>query len=212
MNLRPSRKRAPFPQAPQSRHKARLPFKTANHLKGRNFNMRDNGIKKLTLAAVCLALCMVLPFLTGHIPQIGSALSPMHIPVLLGGFLCGPWWAMAVGLAAPLLRHVTLGMPPLVTAIAMSFELAAYGLFSGLLYAHLPKKTSSIYISLIAAMLLGRVVWGAAMVVISGVTGSAFTWAAFLAGAFLKAIPGIIVHILLIPVIVMALRRAGLTD
>lgn len=174
--------------------------------------MRNNGIKKMVLAAVCLALCMVLPFLTGHIPQIGSALSPMHIPVLLAGFLCGPWWAMAVGLVAPLLRHVTLGMPPLITAIAMSFELAAYGLFSGLLYARLPKKTSNLYVSLVAAMLAGRVVWGAAMAVISGVTGSAFTWGAFMAGAFFNAVPGIIVHILLIPVIVMALRRAGLAD
>ena len=82
-------------------------------------------LRHLVYAAVCLALCMLLPFLTGQIPQIGSALSPMHIPVLLAGFLCGPWWAMAVGFVAPMLRHVWLGMPPLITAIAMSFELAA---------------------------------------------------------------------------------------
>ena len=80
-------------------------------------------LRHMVYAAVCLALCMVLPFLTGQIPQIGSALSPMHIPVLLAGFLCGPWWAMAVGFAAPLLRHVWMGMPPLITAIAMSFVL-----------------------------------------------------------------------------------------
>ena len=80
-------------------------------------------LRHMVYAAVCLALCMVLPFLTGQIPQIGSALSPMHIPVLLAGFLCGPWWAMAVGFAAPMLRHVWMGMPPLITAIAMSFVL-----------------------------------------------------------------------------------------
>lgn len=172
--------------------------------------MKNRSVKNLVLAAACLALCMVLPFLTGQIPQIGSMLSPMHIPALLAGFLCGPWWALAVGAAAPLLRHVWLGMPPLVTAVAMSFELAAYGCFAGLLYKKLPKKTSSIYVALIAAMVLGRVVWGAVMAVISGVTGSAFTWAAFLAGAFTKAVPGIIVHILLIPAVVVALRRAKL--
>lgn len=173
--------------------------------------MRTNSIKKLVLAAVCLALCMALPFLTGQIPRIGSALSPMHIPVLLAGFLCGPWWAMAVGAVAPLLRFALFGMPPLFpTGAAMCFELAAYGLVSGLLYARLPKKTSNIYVSLIAAMLAGRVVWGAAMAVISGVTGSAFTWGAFMAGAFLNAIPGILIHILLIPVVVMALRKARL--
>ena len=169
-------------------------------------------LRHLVYAAVCLALCMLLPFLTGQIPQIGSALSPMHIPVLLAGFLCGPWWAMAVGFVAPMLRHIWLGMPPLITAIAMSFELAAYGLFSGLLYRLLPKKTVNIYVSLIGAMILGRIVWGIAMVVISGVSGSAFTWSAFIAGALLNAIPGIILHIVLIPILVMALKRAKVLD
>ena len=169
-------------------------------------------LRHLVYAAVCLALCMLLPFLTGQIPQIGSALSPMHIPVLLAGFLCGPWWAMAVGFVAPMLRHVWLGMPPLITAIAMSFELAAYGLFSGLLYRLLPKKTVNIYVSLIGAMILGRIVWGIAMVVISGVSGSAFTWSAFIAGTLLNAVPGIILHIALIPILVMALKRAKVLD
>ena len=169
-------------------------------------------LRHLVYAAACLALCMLLPFLTGQIPQIGSALSPMHIPVLLAGFLCGPWWAMAVGFVAPMLRHLWMGMPPLITAIAMSFELAAYGLFSGLLYRLLPKKTVNIYASLIGAMILGRIVWGIAMVIISGVTGSAFTWSAFMAGALLNAIPGIILHIVLIPILVMALKRAKVLD
>lgn len=167
-------------------------------------------IRLLTYAALSLALCMVLPFLTGQIPEIGSALSPMHIPVLLAGFLCGPWWAMAVGAIAPLLRFALFGMPPIFpTGLAMCFELATYGLVSGMLYALLPKRTGSIYGALLAAMVLGRVVWGVAMSVISGAAGSPFTWAAFLAGAFFNAVPGIIAHIVLIPLVVLALRRAG---
>ena len=174
-------------------------------------NLKKTTIRRMVWAAVCLALCMVLPFLTGQIPQIGSAISPMHIPVLLAGFICGPWWAMAVGAVSPLLRFALFGMPPIFpTGVAMCFELAAYGLVSGALYACLPKKTSNIYVSLIAAMLLGRVVWGIVRVVLSGVSGEPFTWAAFMAGAFVNAVPGIIVHILLIPVIVMALKKAGL--
>ena len=176
-------------------------------------DLKKTTIRRMVWAAVCLALCMVLPFLTGQIPQIGSAISPMHIPVLLAGFICGPWWAMAVGAVAPLLRFALFGMPPIFpTGVAMCFELAAYGLVSGALYARLPKKTSNIYVSLIAAMLTGRVVWGIVRVVLSGVSGEPFTWAAFMAGAFLNAIPGIIIHILLIPIIVLALKKANLMD
>jgi len=166
------------------------------------------SVRRMVYAAVCLALCILLPFLVGQIPAIASKVSPMHIPVFLAGFLCGPWWACAVGVIAPLLRHALFGMPGFPTAYAMALELAAYGLVSGLLYKLLPKKTSNIYVSLIVAMLVGRAVWGCAMVVIMGLQGSAFTWAAFLAGAFTNAVPAIILHIVLIPIIVMALQRA----
>lgn len=172
----------------------------------------NSAIRKLTYAAMCLALCMVLPFFTGQIPQIGSALAPMHLPVLLAGYLCGPWWAMAVGAVAPLLRHVWLGMPPLVTALGMTFELATYGLVVGLLYRRLPRNNAGIYVSLLAAMVVGRVVWGCAMMVIMGVTGSAFTWSAFVAGALLNAVPGIVLQIVLIPLLVMALKRAKIIE
>lgn len=172
-------------------------------------NTNTLRIQKLVLSAVCLALCLVLPFLTGQIPEIGSMLCPMHIPVLLCGFLCGPTWAAVVGAVAPLLRFALFGMPPLFpTGAAMCAELATYGAVSGLLYLHLPRKPLHVYVSLLAAMLAGRVVWGVIRVALTGATGAAFTWAAFMAGAFTQAIPGIILHIVLIPVIVLALQRA----
>nr|MCR4608044.1 ECF transporter S component [Oscillospiraceae bacterium] len=118
--------------------------------------MRKNT-KKLCYAAACLALAMVLPFLTGHIPTIGQMLSPMHIPVLLCGFLCGWPWGLVVGFTAPLLRSVLFGFPAFFPgACSMAFELATYGFVSGILYKRLPDKTSSIYIALIAAMVCGR--------------------------------------------------------
>ena len=175
--------------------------------------LNKSPVRTLTYSAICLALALVLPYLTGQIPQIGSALCPMHLPVLLAGFLCGPWWALPVGAVAPVLRFVLFGMPPLFpTGTAMCFELAAYGLVSGLLYRLLPKKNGNIYVALVSAMVLGRILWGLVMVVLMGITGAGFTWAAFVAGAFLNAIPGIIVHILLIPVLVMALRKAGFIE
>lgn len=172
-----------------------------------------NKTKKLTFSGLFLALTLLLPFLTGQIPQIGSALSPMHIPVLLCGFVCGGPFALIVGLLAPTLRFLLFGMPPLFpVGIAMTFELGAYGLISGIMYSKLPKKKISIYISLITAMLAGRVVWGAAMYFISLLTTVKFNISIFMAGAFIKAVPGIIVHIILIPVIVMALEKIKGTD
>lgn len=163
----------------------------------------------MVMAAFFLALCMVLPFLTGQIPEIGSRISPMHIPVLLCGFVCGWKWGLLVGLIAPVLRSMLFGMPPMMpTAAAMAFEMAAYGAMSGLLYAKLPKSNGSVYVSLIGAMLFGRLVWGLVSIVLYGIMGSTFTMQAFLVGAFLNAVPAIILHIALIPVIVIALRKA----
>lgn len=174
---------------------------------------KQKSLRRLILAALFLALAFVLPFLTGQIPQIGSALCPMHIPALLCGFFCGPWYGLAVGAAAPLLRSLIYGMPPLMpTGIAMCFELAAYGFVAGLLYKVLPKKNGYIYVSLISAMLAGRVVWGIARVVLAGLTHSEFVWSAFLAGAFVNAVPGIILHILLVPTLVMALKKYTLNS
>ena len=168
--------------------------------------------RKLTYAALFLALAMVLPFLTAQIPEIGSMLSPMHIPVLLCGFLCGWPWGLAVGFIAPPLRSVLFGMPAIFPgAAAMAFELATYGAVSGLLYRMLPRKKWSIYATLITAMIVGRVVWGIARWILAGLSGKGFTWAMFLAGGFTNAVPGIILHIVLIPVLVMVLDRAGLS-
>ena len=174
--------------------------------------MKTVTIKKLVYSAICLALALVLPFLTAQIPQIGQMLCPMHIPVLLCGFLCGWPWGLAVGFIAPLLRSVTLGMPPLFpTATAMAFELAAYGALAGILYAKLPKKPLYTYVALLLAMLGGRVVWGLVMFALTGISDTTFSLSAFVMGAFANAIPGIVLHIVLIPVIVLALRKARLT-
>ncbi len=168
--------------------------------------------RKLTYSALFLALAMVLPFLTGQIPEIGAMLSPMHIPVLLCGFVCGWPWGLAVGLIAPLLRSVLFGIPKLYpSAVAMTFELAAYGALAGILYRSLPRKPWSVYVSLILAMIGGRLVWGAARYVLAGLSGSEFPLSAFFAGAVFNAVPGIILHIILIPILVLVLEKAKLT-
>ncbi len=159
-----------------------------------------------------LALALVLPLLTGQLQQLGNALCPMHIPVLLCGFICGPWYGLAVGFIAPLLRFLIFSMPPIMPiGISMSFELAVYGLAAGLMYKLLPKKKPYIYVSLITAMLAGRIVWGLARTVLYGLGKAPFGFAAFIAGGFTNAVPGIILHIVLIPILVMAFEKVSKT-
>ena len=173
----------------------------------------SRSLKRLVLAAVCLALAMVLPFLTGQIPQIGAMLSPMHLPVLLCGFVCGAPWGAAVGLIAPLLRSAWLGMPPMFpTAVCMAAEMAVYGAVAGLLYARFPRKKGFIYAALLVAMVAGRLVWGLARLLCAGLDVSKFGLSAFWAGAVTSALPGIALQILLIPLLVMALEKAKLVE
>lgn len=169
-----------------------------------------NKVKKLAVAAMLFAVGMVLPFFIGQIPAIGKLLLPMHIPVLLCGFIVGWQYGALTGFLLPIVRGLVFGMPPLYpNAIAMAFEMAAYGFVSGYLYSHARWQcTKMLYISLVTAMLAGRLVWAFAEVILLGIGGNTFTWEMFAAGAFLNAIPGIIVQLVLIPLIMVALRRA----
>ena len=174
--------------------------------------MRNDTTKKLSISGICLALSVLLPLTIAHIPQIGVAISPMHIPVLLCAFLAGPFYAAAVGVIAPLLNFLLRGVPPIIPmGLTMVFELAAYGLVAGMLYLKLPDKAFSVYISLIAAMFFGRIVWGIAAALVFNFAGIPFSFEAFIAAAFTNAIPAIILHIVIIPIIVIALKRAGIS-
>ena len=172
----------------------------------------DIRIKRLCLAGIFLAIGLLLPFFTGQIPRLGSLLLPMHLPVFLCGLLCGWQYGLAVGGLLPLLRFALFGMPKIFpTGIAMSFELAAYGLIAGALYAREKKPgMAALYRSLICAMVAGRLIWGSVQVMLSGIAGAAFTWKMFLSGAIVTAIPGIVLQLVLIPVIVTAFERAGI--
>lgn len=176
--------------------------------------MKNNSkVVKPVLAALFLALGLVLPLLTGQIPQIGRMLLPMHLPVLLCGMICGWQYGAVIGLILPPLRSAIFGVPAMFpTAAAMAFELAAYGLIVGLLYKLLSAKkpgVTALYGSLIAAMLGGRIVWGVVSIFLYGFSESPFTWPMFLSGAFLDAIPGIIFQLVFIPVLMAALNKAG---
>ena len=174
-------------------------------------NLMKEHIKNLVTAAMLLAVGIVLPFFTGQIPQIGSMLLPMHLPVLVCGLNCGWKYGGIVGFILPLLRYALFGMPPMPNGIAMAFELASYGSAAGFLYNRSKWQCIiSLYRSLIIAMIGGRVIWGIVRVVMLGMTGNAFTWQMFMAGAFLNAVPGIILQLVFIPALMVALNKTGL--
>lgn len=174
--------------------------------------MKNKTLHNLVTAAMLFAIGLALPFLTGQIPEIGNLLLPMHIPVLLCGFICGWKYGLAVGFTLPVIRSLIFGMPFLYpNAVNMAFELAAYGFCTGFIYLIFRKKNlMSVYISLICAMFIGRVIKGIAAAIIYGVADKAYSFSMFIGGAFIEAVPGIILQLILIPAIIIALKKASL--
>ena len=168
-------------------------------------------IQRLAASAVLLAMCIVLPFITGQIPEIGNMLCPMHIPVLLCGFLCGWQYGAVTGFIAPLLRSFLFASPPLFPqAVSMAFELLTYGTVSRLLSKKLPDKSFYVYFNLIISMFSGRIVWGLVRFIIQGIGYTDFSFSLFIAGAFSNAVPGILIQLIVVPIVVIALRRSNL--
>lgn len=161
--------------------------------------------RNLILTALCIALGFLLPKLF-HSIGAGPVFLPMHIPVFLCGMICGPLYGLACGALLPLLSSFLTQMPPLYpVAVAMLFELAVYGLVSGFLYQ---KQRQNVYLSLILAMLAGRLVSGIANTLLLGFVGKSYGFSAFLAGAFLKSWPGILIQLLFLPLLLLALEKA----
>ena len=167
------------------------------------------NVQNITLSAMCFALGMVLPLATMQLKALGQALSPMHLPVLLCGLIAGPYYGLCVGLLLPVTRSFVFDMPKIFpTAIAMSFELAAYGSIAGYLYRRSKWKCIlAVYKALIPAMILGRILGGFVQYLL---LGGNYGFTAWVAGYVTGTMPGLVLQLILIPVIMLALGRAGL--
>lgn len=164
-------------------------------------------IYRISVSALCMALGLVLPFLTGQIPEIGNMLLPMHLPVFLCGILCGAPYGAVVGFVTPLLRSLLFSRPVLYpNALSMAFELAAYGILIALFAALLRKKTvKTLCLALVGAMLGGRVIWALTRIVFLAVGDMPFSWAIFFTEGFVTAFPGILVQLVMIPALTVAI-------
>ncbi len=173
----------------------------------------NDKLKRLLTAAMFLALGAVLPLFTMQIKEIGDSLLPMHLPVMLCGLICGAKYGCTIGLILPFFRSVCFGMPPLYpNAVWMALELATYGLVIGLVYAKKQHSVGWLYVSLITAMLSGRVVWGISKAVLLGLKGSVFTFGAFITGGFADAALGIVLQLVLIPGVMAVFNRYYKTE
>ena len=158
--------------------------------------------KNLVIAGLCIALALVLPMAFHAIPNAGSIFLPMHIPVLLCGLACG--------VLSPLLSSLATGMPPAAMLPSMLCELAMYGLMSGLLFRLVKTKSflANTYVSLIGAMICGRVFYGVLNAVIF--KAGAYSMQLWMSAAFITAVPGIVIQLVVIPLILVALKKARL--
>lgn len=168
----------------------------------------QTNVKQLVMAALCAALGVVLPIALHSIPNAGSVLLPMHIPVLLCGLVCGPVYGLACGIVTPLLSSLITGMPPAAVLPSMLCELAAYGLAAGLLtkVIHTGRRAVDLYVQLVGAMLLGRVVYGIMNALVF--SAGSYSFSAFVTTAFVTALPGIAIQLVLLPAVVLLLERA----
>lgn len=167
--------------------------------------------KKLCICAICIALCYVLP-LALHSLALGSALSPLHIPVLLCGLLCGWPYGLVCGAAGPVLSSLLSGMPPAVMLIPMIPELCTYGVVCGLLAKHIRtgRFYADLYLSLLPAMVLGRVVGGIVQAAYYLSAAKNYSLALWASSYLVGTLPGAILHLILIPALVLVLTKARL--
>ncbi len=172
--------------------------------------MRKNHLKRLCVAALCLALAAILPRLFHLLPGgLGRILSPIHIPVLLAGLACGWYYGAICGGLAPLISYLISGMPVAAKLPSMIAECLIYGLVSGLLIYLIKtkRKTVNLYISLILAMLIGRVAYALISFYIFGSETSPIIW---LMGTFMEKLPGTVLHLVLVPLLYLVLYRTKL--
>ena len=166
-------------------------------------------IKKLTLTAMFLSLGIVLPMFFGQVPQIGSMLLPMHIPVFLCAFICGWKYSVPMSFILPLLRTVLFSRPKMYPdAIAIAFELAVYALVAGIIFGVFSKKDlKAVYVSMLSAMILGRVVRILVQMALLGLKGTPLTFGAVISSVVIVGLPGIILQLIAVPLILFILKR-----
>lgn len=168
--------------------------------------------KKMTICGLCIAIGCVLPTFF-HMFGLGQAFSPLHFPALLCGLVCGPWYGLACGVLNPILCSLLTSMPPVARLGYLIPEIACYGLFAGLFFFMLQKRSGdhtlrNIFCALVPALLIGKIVGGIFRAVMF--TGGTYTVKLWATSFFVESLPGIVVQLITIPLVYLALKKAKL--
>lgn len=169
-----------------------------------------SNTKKLCFSAMMLAVGVLLPMAFHAIPNGGSIFAPMHLPVFVTGFLCGPMYGAIVGLVCPLLSFLFTGMPTVAFLPNMMAELLVYSTASGVFFRIIKtgRFIPDVYISLILSMLAGRIAGGCvAYLLFLGGTRDSYTWALFFTGYFVTCWPAIVIQLAVIPTVVTVAKK-----
>lgn len=163
------------------------------------------SVKVQTLAAgLAIVGAVVVPqafHVVGAVSGVGTALGetflPMHLPIILVGLLAGPYAGVAAGALGPLASFALSGMPGAAMLPFMMVELAAYGLFAGLLRGNRMPTFGKVLVVQVA----GRVVRALAVLLAVFAFGDTAVAVASIWTSVVSGLPGLILQWALIPLI-----------
>ena len=174
--------------------------------------LNKTSLKAKTITTIlAIATAIVLPqlfhvmgIISGTGAMLGSVFLPMHIPVFVAGLMAGPVVGIIAGAVSPLVSFAISGMPAAALLPFMMFELAGYGLVSGLLvHVKMP-----VFAKLVIAQVAGRVVRGIAIAIAVFGFGNQAVQLASIWTSVAQGLPGILLQWAIIPLLLY--RMEGL--
>lgn len=164
--------------------------------------------KKIVYCGVFIALGIIIPQIFHFIggPALGGVFLPMHFPVLAAGLLGGPLVGLFTGILSPLLSSGITGMPPVPRLWFMILELGAYGMIAGFLYY---KMRKNLMLSLIISMIAGRILYGAAFIILINFFGVDLPAGLGVTASLAKGIPGMVLQVIILPILIKTLERSS---
>lgn len=163
-----------------------------------------NHVRNLVISGLLLVLGLIIPYIFHSSGIAGNIFLPMHVPVLIGGFLLPPQFALLLGILTPIINSLITGMPGFPIVLIMIFELGTYGLLASVFYLKL--RLPSVF-ALILSMIGGRIMAGLVVFILAIFFAIPLEPITYVIGAITTGIPGIVIQLILIPILIHGIVR-----